>query len=274
MARQRTIKPAFFEDEKLGEISPIARLLFIGMWVFADDWGVIKGHPVWLRNNILPYDEIPIEEFEKHLNALIRIGVVMPFVHHEQKFLYIKNFTTHQKVEYPSKTLRNPGPPPEICSISTEKGKSSPSPQRTLTEDSGGSRRTLPESSATSRAEQKRVEENRVEESREERTVGKNELSFENLFSELFFELQRYDKAKSAKAKEKCQATAYDLIEKHTPEYIAEKLKRFRWVMRFKPELAGDKPTGFLIASIKNDYAAPAGYDDWLDQEKKRERTR
>lgn len=272
MARQRTIKPAFFEDEKLGEISPIARLLFIGMWVFADDWGVVKGHPVWLKSNIFPYDDIATPVFETHLSHLVKTGMVEPFEHHGQKFLYIKNFNRHQQVQYPSKSLRNPSPPSDICSNSMTKKTV---PQPILNEDSLTPDIKLKEASQTSRTEQRETERNRVEKRDIERDRESNkELSFENLFSELFFELQRYDKAKSAKAKEKCQATAYDLIEKHTPEYIAEKLKRFRWVMRFKPELAGDKPTGFLIASIKNDYAAPAGYDDWLDQEKKRERTR
>ena len=39
MARIRTVKPDIWTDEKFVELSPLARLLFIGLWNFADDEG-------------------------------------------------------------------------------------------------------------------------------------------------------------------------------------------------------------------------------------------
>ena len=44
MARIRTIKPEFWEDEKIGKLPIPCRLFFIGCWNFADDFGVIKGN--------------------------------------------------------------------------------------------------------------------------------------------------------------------------------------------------------------------------------------
>ncbi len=51
MARIRTIKPEFWEDEKIGKL-PIPCRLFIGCWNFADDFGVIK---VMLHYSSLKY---------------------------------------------------------------------------------------------------------------------------------------------------------------------------------------------------------------------------
>ena len=39
MARIRSIKPEFWTAEQVMECSPMARLLFIGMWNFCDDGG-------------------------------------------------------------------------------------------------------------------------------------------------------------------------------------------------------------------------------------------
>ena len=45
MARIRTIKPDFWSDEKIVELTPWARLLFIGLWNFSDDDGRMPFSP-------------------------------------------------------------------------------------------------------------------------------------------------------------------------------------------------------------------------------------
>lgn len=113
MARGRIIKPEFWDDEKLAEISRDARLLFIGMWNHSDDYGVIKGNIKWLKAQIFPYDEISYECFENWLNEVINKNFILKFTSDGQQYFLIKNFYKHQKVEKPSKT-RNAIPPPEI----------------------------------------------------------------------------------------------------------------------------------------------------------------
>ena len=57
MARIRTIKPEFWEDEKLVMLPLGCRLFFIGTWNFADDLGVLRYNPVLLKSRIFPLDE-------------------------------------------------------------------------------------------------------------------------------------------------------------------------------------------------------------------------
>ena len=45
MARNRIIKPEFWADAKIGRLSFGARLLYIAMWNFADDYGIISASP-------------------------------------------------------------------------------------------------------------------------------------------------------------------------------------------------------------------------------------
>lgn len=55
MARIRTIKPEFWEDEDIGKLPIPCRLFFIGCWNFADDYGVIKA-----KRRITQIPDIPL----------------------------------------------------------------------------------------------------------------------------------------------------------------------------------------------------------------------
>ena len=54
MARARNIKPAFFQNEDLAELQPIARLAFIAMWTVADYKGCMEYRPKRLKVQLLP----------------------------------------------------------------------------------------------------------------------------------------------------------------------------------------------------------------------------
>ena len=73
------IKPEFWSDEKLAKLSRDARLVFIGCWVTSDDYGVTKGHPQWLKNQIFPYDDIELSVFITWLTELEKDGMIIPF---------------------------------------------------------------------------------------------------------------------------------------------------------------------------------------------------
>lgn len=113
MARTRTIKPEFWDDEKLSNCSRDARLIFIGLWNNSDDYGVVKGSHLWLRNKILPYDNVNQKLFSKWLHELESGKFIIPFDKSGEKFYFIKSFLKYQKIDRPSKA-RNPEPPKNI----------------------------------------------------------------------------------------------------------------------------------------------------------------
>jgi len=67
MARIRSLKPDFFKDEDLAVLPFEARLLFEGLWCYADKEGRLEDRPKYLKAEIFPYDKIDIE---KLLNLL------------------------------------------------------------------------------------------------------------------------------------------------------------------------------------------------------------
>ena len=111
MARNRMIKVEFWSDEKLAvSCSRDARLLYIGMWNYSDDYAVIKGHPVWLKSQIFPYDNLTILKFEELLEELKKLKRIIPFQASGEQYFYIVNFLEHQKINNPSQRV-NPKPP-------------------------------------------------------------------------------------------------------------------------------------------------------------------
>jgi len=113
MPRTRSVKPEFWDDEKLATISRDARLTFIGLWTNSDDYGVVKGHPAYLKNKIFPYDDIKPKEFESWLKDLETVKVISPFSHNGEKYYHIRHFLNHQSINHPSKRIY-PEPPPII----------------------------------------------------------------------------------------------------------------------------------------------------------------
>ena len=107
MARIRTIKPEFWEDEDVGKLPIPCRLLFIGCWNFADDYGVIKANATLLKSQIFPYDEnLRVSEIKKWLNALVDARMLIPIILDgdkkrpaEESYYIIRTFRSHQVLD-------------------------------------------------------------------------------------------------------------------------------------------------------------------------------
>ena len=100
MARIRTIKPEFWEDEKIGKLPIPCRLFFIGCWNFADDFGVIKGNAALLKSQIFPYDEnLRVSEIKKWIDSLVDARMLVPIIHAEESYYFIRTFRSHQTLD-------------------------------------------------------------------------------------------------------------------------------------------------------------------------------
>ena len=100
MARIRTIKPDFFTDENIADLSPFARLLFIGMFCHADRKGVLEYRPKRLKVQILAYDSVNIEEL---INEIHSIGKIYRYIIGSKNFIQIKGFQRHQRPHHTEK---------------------------------------------------------------------------------------------------------------------------------------------------------------------------
>ena len=114
MARCRIVKPEFWDDQRLSSISFQARLTYIGIWNFCDDYGVTKASALWLKSRIFPYDDkLNMRDFKRWVAELVELRRIVEFTASGEVFYFIPNFRKHQVINRPSKT-RYPEPPADI----------------------------------------------------------------------------------------------------------------------------------------------------------------
>jgi len=109
MARIRSIKPEFWTDEKVVSLSPLARLLFIGMWNFVDDEGRADYSPMRMKMQILPADSAEITEL---LGEIRRENLIEVYSIDNKEYFQVRGFAKHQKVDA-RRTSKLP--PPPVC---------------------------------------------------------------------------------------------------------------------------------------------------------------
>lgn len=111
MARIRTIKPEFPEDEKLGACTRDARLLFILIWTLCDDHGRFRASPVFLRTHLFPYDlDITPQDIAGWLNELHAKRRVELYEVEGETYGLVTNWGRHQRVDNAGRPLY-PDPP-------------------------------------------------------------------------------------------------------------------------------------------------------------------
>lgn len=93
MARSRNIKPSFFINEKLAELSFSTRLLFIGLWTMCDRLGRMEDRPKRIKMNLFPADRVDVE---RGLVELAKAGFITRYVVDGERFIEVPNFVKHQ----------------------------------------------------------------------------------------------------------------------------------------------------------------------------------
>lgn len=100
MAKIRTIKREFWHDEKIGSLPVEARLLYIGTWSIADDNGVLRGNPAYIRSQLFAYDEeVTAADVRRWLELLTAERMLVPFTHRGERYLLVRRFRDHQKID-------------------------------------------------------------------------------------------------------------------------------------------------------------------------------
>lgn len=117
MARIRTIKPEFWTDEDMSEVSEAACLLAIGLLNYADDEGYFNANPKLIKAAIFPIREqsgsIPVL-----MRELSSVGYISLFSSHDGKIYgLVNNFAKHQVINKAKKSIIR-----ELCTLPYEHG--------------------------------------------------------------------------------------------------------------------------------------------------------
>jgi hypothetical protein len=122
MARIRTIKPEFWSSEQVIDCNPMARLLFIGLWNFADDHGAFPDKPKQIKACVFPGDDFTPRQIDAWLAELSACGLIRRYEarevsreasHKDERFLFITGWFDHQKIDHRS-APKYPRPPATV----------------------------------------------------------------------------------------------------------------------------------------------------------------
>lgn len=93
MARSRNIKPGFFTNDVLGELAPLARLLFAGLWTICDRDGRAEDRPKRIKAELLGYDDCDCDAL---LQQLHDAGFICRYAVGSQRVIQVLTWKSHQ----------------------------------------------------------------------------------------------------------------------------------------------------------------------------------
>lgn len=99
MSRIRSIHPGLWTDEAFVCLSPLARLLFIGMWNECDDKGIFAWSPLKLKMRVLPADNADAPSLLAEMEAA---GLIRQYQFEDRAFGAVRNFSLYQRPKKPN----------------------------------------------------------------------------------------------------------------------------------------------------------------------------
>ncbi len=105
------IHASFFTDEAIGELQFLDRLLYLGMITLADDGGVVRANPAYLRASLFPYDDsVTIDQITESRDRVAGLDSVMLYEDEEgRELILFLHWLRYQKINRPASTQAVPG---------------------------------------------------------------------------------------------------------------------------------------------------------------------
>lgn len=111
VARIRTIKPSFWGDEKVSQLSRDARLLMIGLMSFADDDGRFLASHQAIAGYVFPNDsDITPKKLSMWLDEIRHQGLVVLYNGGRIRYGALPKFRKHQRISHPQDSTLPPPP--------------------------------------------------------------------------------------------------------------------------------------------------------------------
>jgi hypothetical protein len=108
--RARYLKPGFFRNETLADMSFAHRLLFAGLWTLADRLGRLEDRPKRIKPDVFPYDTVDVHAL---LGDLAEAGLIVRYVIDGNRYIEIPTFLKHQR-PHPHEPPSTIPKPPEL----------------------------------------------------------------------------------------------------------------------------------------------------------------
>jgi len=95
MEQIRGMKPRFFNNDTLGNLPPLTRLLFIGLWCRADKEGRLQDRPRRIKKALLGYDDVTTGQVDGMLQELHNAGLITRYQAEDSSFIQVADLARH-----------------------------------------------------------------------------------------------------------------------------------------------------------------------------------
>lgn len=127
MARARNIKPSIMDNDELAALEPLARLLFIYLWMLADKEGRLEDRPKRIAAQALPYDRTA--DVGAMLDDLQSAGFIVRYSVEGSSYIQICAFARHQNPHVREADSEIPGIEHEKAVLKHNLGSAEASPR-------------------------------------------------------------------------------------------------------------------------------------------------
>lgn len=99
------IDPNFWASEDVSKLSHFERLMLIGLFSAADDYGKGRANAAYIRSSIFSYEDIPLKEIEKALCNIQKHIEIIIYQNGDGKYYKFTNWRKWQKVDHPTDSI-------------------------------------------------------------------------------------------------------------------------------------------------------------------------
>lgn len=131
--RARNLKPGFFTNDRLGEVDPLGRILFAGLWCMADRKGRLEDRPRRIKAQLLPYDDCDADAL---LADLAERGFIVRYGSGDARYIQVTAFDKHQNPHIKEAASTIPAPDEHSASTVQAPEEHGSSPADSLSLDS------------------------------------------------------------------------------------------------------------------------------------------
>lgn len=108
MARIRSIKPTFFRSRSVRALTSDEKLVWIGLWVTADDAGRLMDEPEILVGDLWALS-LNATKINRALDGLAAKGRIFRYIVDEERYIQVNGWE-HQKISHPTPSDLPPAP--------------------------------------------------------------------------------------------------------------------------------------------------------------------